>query len=56
MEVADGMRHTRNHYNDLIRIINNNGDLADGAVSAMFSCVTPQVTSGTEVKKIHKGK
>ena len=40
-ETADVMRHARNDYHYLIRIIEKNGDLAATSFSAMLSGVTP---------------
>ena len=55
-EVADVMRHARNHYHYLIRRIKNNGDLAvRHSLSNALMC-DPSRDYWTEVKKIHKGK
>ena len=50
------MRHTRNHYNYLIRRIKKNGDLAVRRSLSNALLCDPSRDYWTEVKKIHKNK
>ena len=55
-DVADVMRHTRNHYHYLIRGIKKNGDLAVRRSLSNALLRDPSRDYWTEVKKIHKNK
>ena len=55
-EVADVMRHTRNHYHYLIRKFKKNGDLAVRRSLRNAVMRDPSRDYWTAVKKIHKNK